>query len=284
MDFITKLKRSNFLATYSLMKIIDSKRNIDSNSIFIQLLPSFLKYKELFPEAFKNKEDNYVGQRQEVANYLKKYGVLKIAKKIKRTHPWAGELKIVVEEDKFEKTLNYMRTHHSERFKSNIEITKDKGINEKEFNSLDLIFEKFHEVATKLTDRYNKRSTLIINDEYDVQDLLNCLLPLFFSDIRKEEWTPSYASSSSRMDFLLKNENIVIETKKATSNRTEKKFSEELIIDITKYKEHQNCEMLICFIYDPDNMIRNRNGFIKDLEKMSDKDIVVNVVVKPEFK
>jgi REase_DpnII-MboI len=52
-----------------------------------------------------------------------------------------------------------------------------------------------------------------MKDEYDVQDSLHALLKLHFDDVRREEWTPSYAGSQSRMDFLLKREKIVVETK-----------------------------------------------------------------------
>jgi len=44
---------------------------------------------------------------------------------------------------------------------------------------------------------------LEIRDEYDVQNLLHAILKLHFEDIRPEEWAPSYAASSKRMDFLL---------------------------------------------------------------------------------
>ena len=73
---------------------------------------------------------------------------------------------------------------------------------------------RFHKVARQLRNRYNKRTTIEINDEYDVQNLLHALLHIYFSDIRAEEWTPSYAGSSVRQDFLLKNEKVVIEVKK----------------------------------------------------------------------
>lgn len=70
------------------------------------------------------------------------------------------------------------------------------------------LFEKFHSVARQLRKRYNERPTLDVDDEYDVQDLLHALLRLYFDDIRTEEWTPSSAGGSSRMDFLLKKEKI----------------------------------------------------------------------------
>ena len=63
---------------------------------------------------------------------------------------------------------------------------------------LELIFNNFHTIAKQLTYRRENRSTLHIDDEYDVQDLLNALLLIPFDDIRPEEWTPSQGGKSSR--------------------------------------------------------------------------------------
>lgn len=43
---------------------------------------------------------------------------------------------------------------------------------------------------------------LVFDNEYDVQDLLHSLLRPWVKDIRAEEYTPSYAGSSTRIDFL----------------------------------------------------------------------------------
>src|SRR6185312_15031254 len=72
--------------------------------------------------------------------------------------------------------------------------------------ALKAIFEKFHLVATQLKNRYNSRAPLLIDDEYDVQDLMNSLLRINFEDVRKEDYVPSYAGGSTRVDFLLKRE------------------------------------------------------------------------------
>ncbi|WP_445923668.1 PD-(D/E)XK nuclease domain-containing protein, partial [Klebsiella pneumoniae] len=76
------------------------------------------------------------------------------------------------------------------------------------------ICSRFHLVANQLKTRHSNRESLVISDEYDVQDLLHALLHIYFDDIRPEEWTPNYAGGSSRVDFLLKNEVIIIEVKK----------------------------------------------------------------------
>lgn len=140
-------------------------------------------------------------------------------------------------------------------------------------NAFDIIFRNFHKVVKNLRRRYNNRNTLDVNDEYDVQDLLFAILQMFFKDIRREEWTPSYAGNSSRVDFLLKEEKVVIEVKKTRESMKDKDIGEQLIIDIAKYKAHPDCKILICFVYDPDGRIVNPDGIIKDLEK-DNKDFV----------
>lgn len=133
--------------------------------------------------------------------------------------------------------------------------------------TLERIFSRFHKVARQLRSRHDKRNTLDIQDEYDVQDLLHSLLQLYFDDIRAEECTPSYAGSAGRIDFLLKNEKIGIEVKKTRRTLTDKEVGSQLIEDIDRYKEHHNCEKLMCFIYDPEGLLGNPNGLMNDLNK-----------------
>ena len=148
------------------------------------------------------------------------------------------------------------------------------------YNNIINIFNKFHEIVVELKNRHDNRQTLIVEDEYDVQDLLHALLHLYFEDIRVEEWTPSCCGTSSRQDFLLHNENIVIETKMTRTGLNNKELANELIIDIERYKKHPNCKTLYCFVYDPINKIKNPRGFEKDLTKNTDG-LQVIVIIKP---
>ena len=158
------------------------------------------------------------------------------------------------------------------RIKSKSTISKD--------SALSNLFNKFHAVAKQLRNRYNSRSTLNIEDEYDVQDLLHALLRLYFDDVRNEEWTSSYAGGSSRMDFLLKEEKIVIEVKKTRKGLNDKELGKQLIEDKEKYKSHPDCKKLICFAYDPEGRIVNPKGIENDLNAQGD-DFEVLVVIKP---
>lgn len=155
------------------------------------------------------------------------------------------------------------------------------GIYQNPIQLIELVCSRFHTVARQLHGRYNERSTLIIADEYDVQDLLHSLLRLFFDDIRAEEWTPSYAGGASRVDFLLKQERIVIEVKKTRPNLGAKQVGEQLIIDIARYKAHPDCKTLYCFIYDPEGRIANPQGIENDLSQ-GDDSFTVKVQITPK--
>ncbi len=138
---------------------------------------------------------------------------------------------------------------------------------------LEKIFNKFHLVVNQLLERRKEndipRETIKIKDEYDVQDLLHALLKIDFEDVRPEEWNPSYAGSSTRSDFLLKSEKIIIEVKKARKGLKDKEIGGQLIIDIAHYKKHADCETLLCFVYDPDNLIQNPRGIENDLKEIT---------------
>jgi hypothetical protein len=143
------------------------------------------------------------------------------------------------------------------------------------------IFERFHMVARQLRERHGTRPTLTISDEYDVQDLLHSLLRLFFDDVRVEEWTPSYAGGSSRMDFLLNECDSVIEVKKTRSSMTVKDLGDQLLVDVMRYKAHPRMKCLFCFVYDPDGLLPNPRGIERDLSRTSDG-VKVKCVIRPK--
>lgn len=143
------------------------------------------------------------------------------------------------------------------------------------------ICSRFHLVAKQLRSRHAGRATLDIEDEYDVQDLIHTLLRLFFDDIRPEEVCPSYAGSSSRMDFLLKDESIVVEIKKTRAGLGAKEVGNQLIEDIARYQSHPSCKTLVCFVYDPEGRVANPRGLENDLNRTED-DLVVKVIIVPK--
>lgn len=129
-----------------------------------------------------------------------------------------------------------------------------------------------------LVHRRKDSPVLSFSTEYDIQDLLHSQLRPWVADIRPEEFTPSYAGSNTRMDFLLPTHQLVIETKRVRDKYHAKKIGDELIIDIAHYQRHPAAAHLWCVIYDPELYISNPSGVISDLEGVKE-DINVKVFI-----
>lgn len=101
--------------------------------------------------------------------------------------------------------------------------------------------------------------------------------------MRAEEWTPSYAGGgSSRVDFLLKDEQIIVELKKTRASLCDKSIGEQLIVDTSRYRAHPDCKALICFVYDPEGRIGNPSvGLERDLESLA-LGLKIRVIVAPK--
>ncbi|WP_272417958.1 hypothetical protein [Polyangium jinanense] len=139
---------------------------------------------------------------------------------------------------------------------------------------------RFDRVAIQLRNR-GRKPPLDIADEYDVQYVLRALLSTDFDDVRTEEPTPSVAAGSARVDFLLKNEQILIEVKKTRNDLGPKELKKQLLADIPHYRQHPDCRTLICFIYDPDGRIDNQAALKRDLEAETRETTRVIVVISP---
>lgn len=104
------------------------------------------------------------------------------------------------------------------------------------------------------------------DSEYDLQDLLRALLGPWVGDIRREEYTPSHAGSSSRIDLVLPKHQTVIEAKYVRDARHAKKIGDELLLDVAHYRVHPNCDFLWAVILDSRGEIENAEGLVADLE------------------
>jgi len=214
------------------------------------------------------------GWRIQTLNFLKE--------KLEDNNPYIEEFEkniIDLDRDSIKRGLGVLNSLKEDFKSGNIAIKKARTKEISNFELVKLVCERFHLVVKQLQDRYGNRATISVEDEYDVQDLFHSLLRINFDDIRPEEWTPSYAGKCSRMDFLLPQEKIVIEIKKTRLGLGGKELGSQLIEDIGRYEKHPNCDMLICFVYDPKGIIINPRGIENDLRK-SEK-LSVEVFIRP---
>lgn len=148
-----------------------------------------------------------------------------------------------------------------------------------DLDKIQLLCRRFHKVARSLRNRYSNRNTLIVKDEYDMQDLFGSMLKVFFDDIRKEEYVPSYAGGASRTDFLIPDAGIVIELKKTRTSMKDADLGEQLIVDLERYKAHPQCSFVLCFVYDPDELLSNPDGIMSDLNTIHKNEALV--IIEP---
>lgn len=144
-----------------------------------------------------------------------------------------------------------------------------------------MLCHRFHSVARQLRLRGEYRATLSVEDEFDVQDLLHALLRLQFDDIGTDEWTPSYTEGSPRTTFLLNDNRLAVLVKKTRPGLNAKDLTDQLRIDAERYRSHDRCATLVCFIYDPDGRIGNPRIFESTLTTMNDS-LTIEVVIAPK--
>lgn len=111
-------------------------------------------------------------------------------------------------------------------------------------------------------NRRNTKALVTINDEYDAQDFIHMALRMLYEDVRPEEPTPSYGGSSSRTDFFIKQEKVVVEAKVVHKKQDATKVAKQLNDDILRYLALKpDLTDLICVVYDLDGSMGNRKGF-----------------------
>ena len=245
--------------------------------VLIQGTRTLIRYLVLYPSHSVDSMYRYVELRSKVLQFLKKYGLL-ASFQFRETglSGFEGFFEAVATEQ-FAEALIALRLEEDRR---NPDRKMDTDIQSATARIVQLA-ESFHRVALRLRTRRSGREPILINDEYDCQYILGALLETKFNDIRPEEWGLSYAGSSSRVDFLLKDESILVEMKMTRLGLADRKLGEELIVDIAHYKARSDCKALICFVYDPDHRLVNARGIENDLSKMTD-DLNVRVLVRPK--
>jgi hypothetical protein len=136
---------------------------------------------------------------------------------------------------------------------------------------LEVLSRNFERCVRALQKRHADRPALEMNDEYDVQDLMHALLLLHFDVVIPEDTMPARAGNKSRLDFLLKRERVVVETKMTRNSLRQSETHDELVADRDRYKTHPDCDVLVCFVYDPQRRFHNPSAFELDLNSDEDR-------------
>lgn len=130
---------------------------------------------------------------------------------------------------------------------------------------LERVCRNFDRLIRALNERHNGRPGFKVEDEYDVQDLMHALLLAHFEVVVREDPTPARAGNRSRVDFVLKKERVIVETKMTRGGLRQSEVHDELTADRDRYQTHPDCELLVCFVYDPEHLFHNAPAFELDL-------------------
>lgn len=106
-----------------------------------------------------------------------------------------------------------------------------------------------------------------ITDERELQVVVEGLLRTLFDDVRPEDYVPSHAGANSRVDFILPEVGVVVETKMIRASLSAQKLGEELLVDMGRYPGHPDCKAIVAYVYDPEHRLINPRGIERDLTR-----------------
>lgn len=146
--------------------------------------------------------------------------------------------------------------HYREKFLSKEKKLIEEGIFEIIFNSLKESIKKFEE-----------KTGVKIDSERKLQDCLHLILKSIFARVDYEDPTEKIGLKSNRLDFVLKDHKIIIETKFVRDKKHAKDVEDELSKDYNKYTLSEYCGKLYNYIYDPNCFITDQANLISGLRK-----------------
>lgn len=106
-----------------------------------------------------------------------------------------------------------------------------------------------------------------IRNQADLQVVIHGVLRLLFDDVRPEDAVPQQAGAASRVDFLLREAGVIVETKMTRPGLTDRRVGEELLVDWGRYPRHPDCRAILAIVYDPEGRIFNAAGLENDLSQ-----------------
>lgn len=267
---------------YSVLEVaLEIKLDLDFGitDIFLPAQQKLVKHRILLPAATPSLLQRQCDLRLKALLFLKKEGYL--AEVEDQRNYWedtdGGTFHVVAQDESVIIALVEMLRNEKDRRElgtSHLENQLDA------MSRIEEVCNAFHRSALRLRPTGSDTSGIQIKNEYDVQKLLRALLETRFSDVRDEEPTPSQAGKSARADFLLRGEEIIVETKMTRDGLSDGKLGDELIVDIERYRKHPHCRALFCFVYDPEHRLESPAGLENDLSR-SHEGLTVRVRVRP---
>jgi REase_DpnII-MboI len=148
-------------------------------------------------------------------------------------------------------------------------------------NELATIFARLPEFISVLSIAANSNVPApSLANERDLQVLTEGILRLLYHNIVAEDVVPKKSGASSRADFVIKDEGILVETKMTRKSLTDKRVGDELLIDWGRYPRYPDICGVFALVYDPMRRLRNPAALEEDLSHSSSGISMRTIVVR----
>jgi hypothetical protein len=143
------------------------------------------------------------------------------------------------------------------------------------------VFRRLPDYLAVLSKRQNDHiKAPVIEIEADLQIVVEAILRHHYDDVRPEDYVPEYAGGRSRVDFLLRESGVIIETKMTRQRLRDKEVGDELAIDWIRYRRHPDCRAVLALVYDPGRFISNAAGLERDLSQTREEPATRVIVIR----
>ena len=113
-----------------------------------------------------------------------------------------------------------------------------------------------------IKNRRKGHPNFVVEDEYDVQDILYVILKSVFPNLRDEDAIGKVGAKTTKIDLIIREEKILVEVKMIKAkDLNETHFIEQLKTDFESYHECKWLKKLFCFVYDPYKKTRDISNF-----------------------
>lgn len=143
------------------------------------------------------------------------------------------------------------------------------------------ICNRLRQAAQSLSSRKRKKPNFVIEDEYDVQDLLRAVLRAYLKQVISEEPFGKVANAASgRADLAIQKLGVLIEVKLARSAGDQRRILDDFGKDMNLYAKWPHLKHLICFIYNS-HVLADAEAFeeLDGAREISGRRFVVKVVL-----
>ena len=123
--------------------------------------------------------------------------------------------------------------------------------------TLEPLLRRLPRAVRQLRDRHQTRSTLRVDDVFDLEDLLRAVLELQFDGVRRETRTPSYATST-RTDFVVGADSVAVIVKFVGPATQKRQLALEIEQDVAYYQRHRGVDRIVVLCYDPEQRLHDR--------------------------